>query len=353
MSDCGEIDGVICHKMITMPAVEYSTIGPIVTVIAQTIQGAGHDPAAMFAEVGLDLDALRDPNVRIPTDSLQRLLELAEERCQDPTFGLHLVEYIHPTTFYSLGIAMYSSETLGDYLDRYVKYYRLITTNDFLSATLDDGVYELRATPQPEMRLIPIRVDGFVALTVRTIRIALQKEFRPLAIALARPRPEGYEAEYAAFFDCPVTFDAPVTTIAIDESVLAEKLPSANPQLTRLYEQLTVDYLRKIDRADFPGRVYKELVRLLPTGVSGKEQVAQALNMSTRTLYNKLEGAGTSFREVLDETRQSLAEQYIRQDLPIYEIAYLIGFSDTANFSRAFKKWTGKSPMEFRDAISA
>ena len=307
----------------------------------------------MFAEVGLDLDALRDPNVRIPSASMQALLELAEERCQDPTFGLHLVEFIHPTTFYSLGVAMYSSETLGDYLQRYVKYYRLITTNDFLSATLADGIYTLRATPQPEMRLIPIRVDGFVALTVRTIRIALEKAFNPRTVALARPQPTGYEAEYEAFFGCPVTFDAPVTTITIDESMLAEKLPSANPQLTRLYEQLTVDYLNKIDRADFPGRVHRELVRLLPTGVSGKEQIAQALNMSTRTLYNKLEGAGTTFRELLDETRQSLAEEYIRQDLPIYEIAYLIGFSDTANFSRAFKKWTGKSPMEFREAMPA
>lgn len=339
--------------MITMPAAEHSTIGPIGTVIAQTIAGAGLDPAAMFAEVGLDLDSLRDPNVRIPSGSLQKLLVHAQERCKDPVFGLHLVEYVHPTTFYSLGIAMYSSETLGDYLERFVKYYRLITTNDFLAATIEDGVYTLRATPQPEMMLIPIRVDGFVALTVRTIRIALQDEFNPQSVALARPRPEGVEQEYETFFGCPVTFDAPVTTICIAEVDLARKLPSANPELTRLYEQLTIDYLAKIDRADFPGRVYKELVHLLPTGVSSKEQVAQALNMSTRTLYNKLEGAGTTFREVLDETRQNLAEEYIRQNLPIYEIAYLIGFSDTANFSRAFKKWTGKSPMEFRESLQA
>jgi AraC-like DNA-binding protein len=336
-----------------MPAVEHSTIGPIGTVIAQTIAGGGRDPAAMFAQVGLDLDSLRDPNVRIPSAKLQDLLELAQERCDDPIFGLHLVEYVHPTTFYSLGIAMYACETLGDYLDCFVKYYRLITTNDFLSASLEDGVYSIRATPQPEMRMIPIRVDGFAALTVRTARIAMQREFHPRSVALARPRPAGLEAEYESFFGCPVDFDAEMTTISFNEPDLAEKLPSANPDLQRLYEKLTVDYLEKIDRADFPGRVHKELIKLLPTGVSGKEQVAQALNMSTRTLYNKLEGAGTTFREVLDDTRRSLAEDYIRQNLPIYEIAYLIGFSDTANFSRAFKKWTGKSPMEFRESIVA
>jgi AraC-like DNA-binding protein len=320
-------------------------------VIAQTISGAGQDPAAMFAEVGLDLDSLRDPNVRIPSAQLQELLLLAQERCNDPMFGLHLVGYVHPSTFYSLGIAMYSSETLGDYLDCFVKYYRLITTNDFLSASLVDGLYTIEATPQPEMRMIPIRVDGFAALTVRTARVAMQKEFHPHAVALARPRPEGLESAYEAFFGCPVEFDAEVTTIAFNESDLAQSLPSANPEMVRLYEKLTIDYLEKIDRADFPGRVHRELIKLLPTGVSGKEQVAQVLNMSTRTLYNKLEGSGTTYREVLDDTRRSLAEDYIRQNLPIYEIAYLIGFSDTANFSRAFKKWTGKSPMEFRECL--
>lgn len=322
-------------------------------VIAQTIEGAGQDPAELFAEAGLQLDSLRDPNVRIPSQAMQKLLLLAEERCQDPMFGLHLTRYVHPTTFYSLGIAMYSSETLGDYLDRYVKYYRLITTNDFLEAVIEHDVYRLSATPQPEMPLIPIRVDGFAALSVRTIRIAMQTDFAPRAVYLARPCPEGLQMKYADFFGCPVIFDAPLTTIEIDRAELKRPLPFANPELTRLYEQLTINYLDKIDRADFPGRVHKELVRLLPTGVSGKEQVAQALNMSTRTLYNKLEGAGTTFREVLDGTRQDLAEEYIRQDLPIFEIAYLIGFSDTANFSRAFKKWTGKSPMEFRDSLHA
>lgn len=336
-----------------MRAVEHSTIGSIGTVIAQTIEGSGENPVAMFAEVGLDLDSLRDPNVRIPSATMQALLQLAQARCNDPLFGLHLVKYIHPTTFYSLGVSMYASETLGEYLNRFIKYYRLITTNDSISANLSNGVFELRETPEPDMQLIPIRVDGFMAMTVHTVRLALQSDFYPRAISLARPRPAGLESKYDAFFGCPVTFDAPVTALSINEADLSKSLPSANPQLTQMYEQLTVDYLEKIDRADFPARVYKELVRLLPSGVSGKEQVAQALNMSTRTLYNKLEAADTTFREVLDETRRALAETYILQDLPIFEIAYLIGFSDTANFSRAFKKWTGKSPMEFKDSGGA
>ena len=332
-----------------MRAVEHSTIGSIGTVIAQAIEGAGEDYVALFTEVGLDLNTLRDPSVRISSDKMYRLLQLAEARCKDPLFGLHFAKYLHPTTFYSLGVSMYASETLGEYLNRYIKHYRLITTNNLISATLAEGVFELVKTDTPDEKIGPIQVDGFLAITVQAVRLALQSDFFPLSISVARPRPTGFEAKYAAFFGCPVIFDAPLTAIRINESDLSKKLPSANPHLTQMYEQLTVDYLEKIDRADFPARVYKELLRLLPTGVSCKDQVAQSLNMSTRTLYNKLEAANTTFREVLDETRRALAEAYILESLPIFEIAYLIGFSDTANFSRAFKKWTGKSPSEFRD----
>ena len=133
--------------------------------------------------------------------------------------------------------------------------------------------------------------------------------------------------------------------------MLEEELTSANPELAEMYEQLTIEYLDKIDRLDFPTRVTNELIRLLPTGVSAKERVAEALNTSTRTLYNKLEASGTTYRQVLDTTRQQLAEQYIHQGISIYEIAYLIGFSDTANFSRAFRKWAGVSPMGYRNSI--
>lgn len=309
------------------------------------------DARDMFAEVGLDLDSLRDPNVRIPSDSLTILLRLAAERCGDPVFGLHLARYVHPTTFYSLGMAMFFSENLADFLERYVKYYRMISTNDTLASEFEHGVFRITAKPREGMPMIPIRIDGFAAITVSTIRVALgDSDFAPEQVQLARPQPAGYEDRYERFFGCPVSYDAEITVISVGDSQLQRAVITANPDLSRMYDQLTEDYLKKIDRADFPGRVHNELVKLLPTGVSGKDQVAQALNMSTRTLYNKLESAGTTYREVLDDTRRSLAEEYIRQDLPIYEIAYLIGFSDTANFSRAFKKWTGQSPVEFRQA---
>ena len=168
-----------------MRAVEHSTIGSIGTVIAQAIEGAGGDYVALFTEVGLDLNTLRDPSVRISSDKMYRLLQLAEARCKDPLFGLHFAKYLHPTTFYSLGVSMYASETLGEYLNRYIKHYRLITTNNFISATLAEGVFELVKTDTPDEKIGPSQVDGFLAITVQSVRLALQSDFFPLSISVA------------------------------------------------------------------------------------------------------------------------------------------------------------------------
>ena len=98
-------------------------------------------------------------------------------------------------------------------------------------------------------------------------------------------------------------------------------------------------------------QVRSKLVELLPSGECSKEDVAKELYMSVRTLHNKLERLGSSYQQVLDETRRELAEQYMQQrQRSISEVAYLQGFSDCSNFSRAFKRCTGESPSQFRSS---
>ena len=336
-----------------MVGTEHSTIGPVGKVIAQALEAEGINPEPLFAEAGLELVSLQDPNVRMSSSSFRRLLELIEERSSDPAIGLTISRFIHPTTFYSLGIAMFCSNTLGEYLERFTKYYRVVTTNNHLGGRIDDdGVYHLRSVNETDREFPGAREDGIASFVITILRIALHHDLPMVKVRLARKRPSSFEQRYEKFFRCPVEFEAGNTELMFFADVLDEKLSSANPELADLYEQLTIDYLEKIDKLDFPARVTNELIRLLPTGVSAKEKVAEALNISTRTLYNKLESSGTTYRAVLDTTRQQIAEQCLKQEIPIYEIAYLIGFSDTANFSRAFKKWTGVSPMVFRDSLS-
>lgn len=337
---------------VTMIPQKFSTIGPIGVVIWQALEDLGITPEPLFTEAGIELGPLLDPNTRIADGAFRKLLTAIEEQTSDRVFGLHLAKFIHPTTFYSLGVAAYCSATLGEYVDKMVRYYSVVTTNDVMSLQCEsdsEGECCLSWTAHNPEPFPPVREDGIAAIFATILRIATQNAFTSLRVTLARPPPEGRAEQYSTFFGCEVVFDAPVTSLVFDRKLLALPLMSADPDMASSYEQLTEQYIAKLEKADFPSRVRNELIRLLPTGVSGKDAVAKALCVSTRTLYNRLEEAGTTFREVLDETRRLLAEDYLMRGLPVNEIAYLTGFSDTANFSRAFKKWTGHSPVSFRD----
>jgi AraC-like DNA-binding protein len=96
-------------------------------------------------------------------------------------------------------------------------------------------------------------------------------------------------------------------------------------------------------------QVKAKLTEMLPSGRVGARQVAEALHVSVRSLQRKLADKGTSFAQLLEDTRRELARQYVSNSrLSVGEITYLLGFSDPANFTRAFRRWTGQSPSAFR-----
>ena len=116
-----------------------------------------------------------------------------------------------------------------------------------------------------------------------------------------------------------------------------------------MLEQQIVEYLARQDRQDIIGRSQSVIFELLPSGRVSIEQVAARLNTSVRTLRRKLRDKGTNFKSLLNETRRELGERYIRDgNLTLTEVAFLLGFSDSSSFSRAFRSWTGRTPSESR-----
>ena len=328
-----------------------TTIGPIGVVISQGLTDLGIDPSPLFEAAGINLDSLTDPNTRIPAEAIRKLLTLVEKQPGTETFGLSLTKFIHPTTFYSLGVAAYCSNTLGEYLERMARYYALVTTNDTLELEDHGEQFFIRWNRSSAIPLPAIREDGIAAIFYTILRIATQNRFVLTRVELARPLPTVQRERYQEFFDCVVNFDARQTMLVFDRQLINLELTSADPEMATAYEQLTEQYVDQLQQMDFPSRVQNELIRLLPVGISSKEHIAKALCVSTRTLYNRLDQAGTTYREILDETRKILATDYLSEGLSVYEIAYLTGFSDTANFSRAFKKWTGHAPSIYRAVL--
>jgi AraC-like DNA-binding protein len=126
-------------------------------------------------------------------------------------------------------------------------------------------------------------------------------------------------------------------------------LPTANTDLARVNEEIVASYLEQIEHGTVSKRVRTRLIEQLPSGHVSQESIASSLFMSTRTLQRKLQEENTSYKELLTETRHELAMRYMASSSsPVSEVAYLLGFSEVGNFTRAFKRWTGMAPTEFR-----
>jgi len=130
------------------------------------------------------------------------------------------------------------------------------------------------------------------------------------------------------------------------------RLCSANKQIVLMHDEMLMKYLIEIKKGDIVQQVKSEIVNNLPDGQVTDQVVASALNLSIRSMQRRLKEHKTSFRLLLDGVREKLAKQYIKNPVNrMSDVAFLLGFSEQSAFSRAFKKWTGKSPIEYRNSL--
>ena len=196
--------------------------------------------------------------------------------------------------------------------------------------------------------LPPVIMDAFFSTVVNMCRASYGDSFSPQRVELQRSEPPGAD-EFSKFFRAPVVFESKSNALVMSLTDLTKPLPTANAELARASEQVVSDYVSQFKRADIVDRAKARLVEQLPSGNPTQENLAAALNLSVRTLQRKLHNQETSFTKILEDTRRELASQYMhRESMSNKEIAYLLGFSEPSNFSRAFKRWTGLSPSEFR-----
>ncbi len=326
--------------------------------VYETIRQCGVDPEAILAEVGLDASEFSVSGNRIDTDTFCSFIEMAYERCREPCFGLLASDHIHPTTYSALGFALLSSSTLRSYLGRWERYYSLITTHAVMSVRQESQYalleYRFFGSAQRYPGAARLLREANLALVIKFIRFMFQPDYQPARVELMHPASKGKERKYAAYLGENLVFGASRNAIWLDLKDLDRPLPAANAELARQNDEVVVRFLAKMDRANVPAQVRAKLIELLPSGDCSKSEVASALFMSVRTLHNRLTKSGTNYQQLLDETRHALAEQYMRQaDISISEIAYLLGFSDCSNFSRAFQRWTKCSPSTFRREVQA
>src|SRR5437763_907917 len=166
----------------------------------------------------------------------------------------------------------------------------------------------------------------------------------PKAIRFTHAEPS-HRPEYHRIFRVPLEFASSMNAILFGEELLSVRMPPQNQYLFGLLTERAEELLEKLeDSKSMRGRVESLLIPILQTGEAKIETIARRLGLSRQTLFRKLKAEGVTFERVLDELRHKLACEYLnRKNVSVNETAYLLGFSDAAAFSRAFKRWTGSS----------
>lgn len=283
---------------------------------------------------------------RISLDQTLAIWRAVEDLSADPLFGFHMGLALKPTHFQLVAFTMLSSPTLGDAIEKILKYQRLIS---------DGGQFSLLTTSEQEVALVyhPAaadfsfhQIDVVMVAVLSFARWLLGREIAPKAIDFCHSELGGL-SEYEGFFACPVHFEQEHNRIVFPASLMQEALPGFDPQLASMHEQLADNQLESLSKPDLIARL-QNLISQSNASIS-RDRLAEQLGMSGRSLQRKLQEQGSSFQQVFDDYRHKKALSLLQDEsLSLLDISLQLGFAETSTFYRAFKRWQGITPGEYR-----
>jgi len=328
--------------------------GGILSVMAfEAINSLGFDAEKVFLKCGVDIGRLQNKNFRTPHAAQQLFWQILEEETGDADIGLHLGQRLPIFKRHILAYLFLSSPTFSDGLAQTVRFLRLLS--DAVSATVvichdekGDEAYLAYNVSNPLRHTLESGAQSIIAFLNSTTDGA----FKPTQIHF--PHSSTVSAEkYAAVFGCPVRLeqnsDPQQTRIYFKSELLAMPSNYAEPELFKVHEAIASSHLAKLEMQDAVADVKTAIAELLDSGVVNLKTVAQKLGMKPRMLRNVLYQADTNFNTVVAECRCLLAKQLLgRSNKPMDIIVYQTGFSEPSTFYRAFKRWTGTTPIKYR-----
>jgi AraC-like DNA-binding protein len=336
------------------------TNGPELTVAAGLARGLmefaaakGANSSALIERSGIDPRGLEDQDRRVPFAKYVALMRAAKELCRDPALALHFGAANDLSQISVVGLVANASETMGEALLQLNRYGRLVV--EF------DGAKERFRTEfrGPEVWVIDARENpnDFPELTESTFArmICGPRRFGIAQLAKAvhvTHKAPDYRSEYERVFGAPVTFESGENAMLVDPNFAGHRIAAQPRYVFGLFSEHADALLAELESAkSVRGKVESLLMPILHKGDVGMDAVAEKMALGRQTLARKLKSEGTTFEKVLDELRRRLALDYLKtRKVSVNETAYLVGFSEPAAFSRAFKRWTGTSPSAMRDA---
>ncbi|KMV00887.1 AraC family transcriptional regulator [Acinetobacter sp. VT 511] len=336
-------------KMI-VPRQDQGIPGVYGLLLLDVISRWGYNDESLFKPFGLTSEQLADPEFRIPTAIANDMVKHALKLTGEPTLGYHLGTQMRISIHGFIGYAIMTANNITE---------ALVLANRFIQLRLPFlqlffSTFGVKATVQlqTDIQMEPLRTEISIALMIGLISMA--KAITGISDATGEvdfdfKKPEGFERFMAKFPTHQFRFEQPHLLLSFDKNYLMNKLVHADPIASQIaINQCEAELSALGERHRIAMRV-RDILTNSEQHYLSIEAVADRLHMSDRTLKRQLAAEGTSFSTLVDEVRYRHATSLLsRTDFTLEQIADELGYSDVANFSRAFKRWSGRSPSNWR-----
>lgn len=332
---------------------EPTTLASVARLIGDTLRAEYDiDPMPFFEDVRIDTTKFYRPGSRIVFSKMNPLWEQAFEASGDAEFGWKVGSRVVPGDFFVLGHAWLASDTLHDAMARLCRFINVLSTvggQMHLQSHGDSYSLVEKATD----RLVKpqqVALDASSAALLQLCNFVTAEPVRPIRVDM----PEAASASGVDFvkkLGCPVIFEGIQEIWTFGAADLDAPLTGAIPDVADSTDRIAESYIASLDEGAVAHEVRQMIVQLLPSGHVDQDTIASKLHRSRSTLQRQLGSEGTSYRDIVESTREELAKKYLQDGKYTQaQIAFMVGFSDQSNFARAFKRWTGRSPGAFQKA---
>ena len=333
-------------RMGSMP----SSSGSIARLLYARLLDRGIPAKPLLSKAGLSVEQIEDRSVRLRVRSQIRFFKLAAEALQDDLLGVHLALDYDLREIGLLYYVLTSCEVLNDALHKAARY--CVITNEAVSL-------KFRARRETTIALDYVGVERrsdrhhiefWLVSLVRLCRQLTNRRLIPSRVRVAHHRKET-PAALRSLLGCEIEFASGVDELVFPGAVARMPIGSADSRLNELlltYCEEAVRY-RAPARATLRSSVETAMAPLLPHGKANAVEVARSIGMSHRTLARRLASEGLTFSRIAEDLKSDLAGRYLADgDLPISQIAWLLGYREVSAFTHAFKRWTGMTPRQAR-----
>lgn len=310
----------------------------------------GMDSDALAKTLDVDLEDLKNPKFRIEVETLAEAFDIAERELDEPNIGLEACYRFRIATFTETGSILAHCSSLAQAAEMNARYARLVETVGVSSlARRDDGVFlawDESYDDHNRYRHVTELIIGGYVLTTNWLSWVFDKGAKSVSFRHDAPADI---SRYERVFKCPVLFGQDENKMAFYEDIVDQHLPTANPEKLIRFQEILNGHIASFEsQSAFRTKVTQAVEKAIRDGGLSLPRISESLGLSERSLRRNLTAEGVTYRELVDQVRRNICDAYMKDGRSFTEIAQILGYNDQSAFTRAFKKWHGMSPTEYR-----